>query len=480
VVADPAPLIKMRADIPTLALISGCIAILQALAFSGAWALNRSTPGLGRWTVGSLLGGTALLLILCRQGVDSPLLTHWLPTLLVWAGAALLYVGAAEFRGRRALLKWPLLCCVPALAGYLWFGWVAPQTWLRPLFYSTPTVLFLGLTAREWLGEQRAGLRVASCCGGVAAVIYALTYVARAGLIAIHQVDPEPLQGGGAQVMVIVSTLLWLFGWTYTALLLLNQWHHSEKLRFHEAQLTAQKNLVDAERQLALRERELLNERTLRQRDLLLRDLHDGIGGMTANLVLLVSMGRREEEAAERHELMRHIEHLVVACNREVRSLMDVLEQGSVDWGQFLQELREHAEHLTAAHGFQLDWQVSGQLPTSPLRDATARLSLLRCLKEAVSNLARHAHAREATIRVRFFKQGFGITVRDDGIGLQQGKIAASGGRGMPNMRRRCEELGGRMTIRRNSGTMLRFIIPLPVSLHPIAKKPPIRDLAIA
>ncbi|MEY3894562.1 MAG: hypothetical protein RLZZ214_81, partial [Verrucomicrobiota bacterium] len=211
-----------------------------------------------------------------------------------------------------------------------------------------------------------------------------------------------------------------------------------------------------------------------------LRDLHDGIGGMTANLVLLVSMGRREEEAGERHELMRHIEHLVVDCNREVRSLMDVLEKGPMDWRQFLQELREHAEHLTAGHGFQLDWQVGGKLPAQPLSDAAARLSLLRCLKEAISNLARHAHARHATIRVRFFKQGFGVTVRDDGIGLQNGKVATSGGRGLANMRRRCEELGGRVRIRRSSGTTLRFIIPLPVSLHGIAKKTPIRDLANA
>ena len=470
----------MRADIPTLALISGCIAILQALAFCVAWSLNRSTPGLGRWTLASLLCGSSLLLVLCRQGVDSPLLTHWLPTLLAWAGTALLYAGAAEFRGRRARLKWPLLCCVPALAGYLWFGWASPHTWLRPAFYSTPTVLFLGLTAREWLGEQRAGLRVISCCSGVAAVIYALSYVSRAWLIAVHQVDPEPLQGAGAPVLVIVATLLWLFCWTYTALLLINQWHHLEKTRFHEAQLIAQKELVDAEMQLALRERELVNERALRQQDLLLRDLHDGIGGMTANLVLLVSMGRREEEAAERHELMRHIEHLVVDCNREVRSLMDVLEQGPVDWCQVLQELRGHAEHLTAGHGFQLDWQVSGKLPTSPLGDAAARLSLLRCLKEAISNLARHAQARHARIRVRFFRKGFGVTVRDDGIGLQNGRIANSGGRGLPNMLRRCEELRGRVKIHGSAGTTLRFIIPLPVSHHAIAQKPPFGDLANA
>ena len=470
----------MRADIPTLALVSGCIAILQALAFGCAWALNRRTPGLGRWTLASLLCGISLLLVLCRQSFDLPLLTHWLPTLLAWAGTALLYMGAAEFRGRRALLKWPLLCCVPALAGYLWFGWASPLTWLRPAFYSTPTVLFLGLAAREWLGEQRAGLRLASCCGGGAAVIYAFSFVYRAWLIAIHRASPEPFQDGGDQLLMFVSTLLSLFCWTCIALLLLNQWHHLEKTRFHEAQLIAQKNLVDAERQLALRERELLNERTLRQRDLLLRDLHDGLGGMTANLVLLVSMGRSEEEAAERHELMRHIEHLVVGCNREVRSLMDVLEKGPVDWCQVLQELREHAEHLTAGHGFNLDWQVHGKLPESPLSDAAARLSLLRCLKEAVNNLARHAQARHARIRVRFFNHCFGVTVSDDGIGLQNGKTANSGGRGLPNMLRRCEELRGRVRTHGSAGTTLRFIIPLPVSHHAIAQKPPFRDLANA
>lgn len=470
----------MRIDIPTLALICGGIAILQAIAFCLAWALNRNAPGLGRWAQASLLGGSSLLLVLCRQVFDFPLLTQWLPTLLTWAGMALMYVGAAEFQGRRARLKWPLLCCASALVGYLYFGWAAPQTWLRPVFYSMPMVLFLGLTASEWFREEREGLRLAASCSGGAAVLYGLSYGFRAWLIATQEANPEPFGGDAIQVLVFVSTLLYLLGWTYTALLLLNQWQSLEKTQFHEAQLLAQQSLIHTERQLAIRERELLSERALRQRDLLLRDLHDGIGGMTANLVLLVSMGRREEAASERHELMRHLEHLVVDCNREVRCLMDVLEKGPVDWCQFLQELRQHAEHLTAGHGFKLDWQVCGKLPKPPLSDAAARLSLLRCLKEAISNLARHAQARQATIRVRFFQDCFGITVRDDGIGLQDGQVADSGGRGLPNMRRRCEELRGRVAIHRNYGTTLRFIIPLPVSIHPIPKKSPFCDLAPA
>jgi signal transduction histidine kinase len=468
----------MKVDIPTLALISGCIAIFQALAFCFAWAVNRSTPGLGRWTLASLLCCSSLLLVLCRQSIDSSLLTKGLPTLLAWAGAALLYVGAAEFRGSRPTMKWPILCCVPAALGYFWFGWAAQQLWLRPLFYSAPMVLFLGLTAREWFRERRLGLRFAAYCSGSAAGLFALSFVFRAWLIATNQVDPEPFDGGAIQVLVFASTLLWLLCWTYAALLLLNQWHHLEKTRFHDAQLMAQKNLIHTERQLANRERDLLNERALRQRDLLLRDLHDGIGGMTANLVLLVSMGRCEEEASERHELIRHIEHIVVDCNREVRLLMDVLENGPISWCQFLQELRQHAEHLTAGHGTRLAWHVCGKLPEQPLSDVAARLSLLRCLKEAVNNLVRHAHARNATIRIRFFKHCFGVTVRDDGIGLQDGPTSDCGGRGLLNMRWRCEQLCGRVKIHRTSGTTLRFAIPLPVSIHHIAKKPPFYSLA--
>ena len=97
-----------------------------------------------------------------------------------------------------------------------------------------------------------------------------------------------------------------------------------------------------------------------------------------------------------------------------------------------------------------------------------------------MNNLARHAQARHARIRVRFFNHCFGVTVSDDGIGLQNGKTANSGGRGLPNMLRRCEELRGRVRIHGSAGTTLRFIIPLPVSHHAIAQKPPFRDLANA
>jgi signal transduction histidine kinase len=405
-----------------------------------------------------------------RQVHDNDLITKVVPMLLAWAGGALFYSGAAALQERRAALKWPLLACVPCLAGYLWFGWVAPEFWLRPLFYTPPVVIFLALGARELFREKRSGLLLASRFTACATLIYALAFMFRCWMLIASLANPEPLLGSAVQVMIFASTLLWILCWTFATVLLINQRQNLEKMVFHDEQLRASKKL-------AIIERELAAERAQRQRSLLLRDLHDGLGGVTANLVLLASLGRNEQTSPERNELMIHIEHLAVECNREVRLLMDTLQKGAVDWRQFLQELREYAKHLAAGHRFTLHWHVAGHVPAQPITDLAAQLSLMRCLKEAFNNVARHSCAREAHIRVRFLNNCLGVIIRDDGVGISLRSENESSGRGLHNMLRRCEELGGRVTFRRGIGTVLHFLVPLPVVLIGLAS-PPVSGLA--
>lgn len=469
--------LNMTFDVPTLALVTGCMSFMQLLAFAVVWSVNRRIPGLGYWTVCSLLTSGSLALILFRQIQDHSVLTKLLPTLLAWAGAAHFYLGAAAFQGRRATFKWLLITCIPCLAGYLWFGWGAREYWLRPLFYMTPLILFLGLGAHELFLERRPGLRIAARFTGCASILYAFAFVVRASMLSARQGDPEPFQNEALQILIFSITLLWLLSWTFAVVMMINQWQNLEKTVYHEAQLKAKEELSRTELELATAEKELAAERAQRQRSLLLRDLHDGLGGVTANLILLSSMGRGQETTAERQELMQHIEHLAVECNREVRLLMDVLQEGSTEWRQFLREFREYAKHLTAGHRITLHWRVTGKVPEQALTDLVANISFMRCLKEAVNNLARHAGALKAMIRIRFFNRCIGVTIRDDGIGLQKCSLAKSAGRGLPNMLRRCNELKGRLTHRGHPGTTLRFVIPLPLRLDAIA--PPLNELAI-
>ncbi len=469
---------RMTLDVPTLAVVAGTVSVMQSVAFVVVWSLNRQIPGIGRWTMCSMLSAAILLLVSSRLWLDLPLLTQLLPTLLNWTAAAFFYAGAAAFQGRRASLKWPLLACIPLLIGYVWFGLIDPDLRLRPLFYTPGVVIFLGLGARELFTERRPGLRFATAMSGYATALYCLSLVYRALTLSVFGAPAALLANVPSQTILFVSSLLWVLGWTFTAMLLVNQRQSFEKQQAHRAQMAAAEELTRTEIALAMTERELVAERAQRQQQSLLRDLHDGVGGVTANLVLLASLGRGEENSPERKELLRHIEQLAIEGNREVRLLMDVLQKGSVEWSPFLQELREHAKKLTAAQRIALDWQVVGKLPPEPLADVAAQLSLMRALKEAIHNLTRHSQARHARIRVSFRPRWVAVRIEDDGIGIHPAAPAQGGGRGMANMRRRSEELGGRLTVRSGPGCRLRFTIPLPIRFASIAKKPPICELA--
>lgn len=74
------------------------------------------------------------------------------------------------------------------------------------------------------------------------------------------------------------------------------------------------------------------------------------------------------------------------------------------------------------------------------------KLTLYYIIQEATMNAIRHADAEEIEIMVKVEKNGVLLTVRDDGVGFE-----ASGniGRGIYNMKRRAEEIGGQLTIRK-------------------------------
>ena len=131
----------MTLDIPTLALVTGCLSLRQVIPLAIVWSVNQDIPGLGRWALRSLFSGFSLALMFSRQALDNELLNKVLSTLLAWGG--LFCAAAAAFQGKRAALKWPLRGCVPCLAGYLWFGWGVREIRPRPAFYKVPVVWFM-------------------------------------------------------------------------------------------------------------------------------------------------------------------------------------------------------------------------------------------------------------------------------------------------------------------------------------------------
>jgi signal transduction histidine kinase len=73
--------------------------------------------------------------------------------------------------------------------------------------------------------------------------------------------------------------------------------------------------------------------------------------------------------------------------------------------------------------------------------DHRTEIGLYRITQELISNILRHAQAREINIHFNHHNGFFSLMVEDDGIGFDPAK--ASGGIGMNNIRSRVNQLNG-------------------------------------
>jgi signal transduction histidine kinase len=100
------------------------------------------------------------------------------------------------------------------------------------------------------------------------------------------------------------------------------------------------------------------------------------------------------------------------------------------------------------------------------------RRQLLLMFKEAVHNAARHSGCTLVATELQILDGELVLTIDDNGEGLNSEKkgSARSGGAGIPSMRSRAENLGGRMDLISNQGGGCTVVIRLPAHRRKYAK----------
>ena len=101
--------------------------------------------------------------------------------------------------------------------------------------------------------------------------------------------------------------------------------------------------------------------------------------------------------------------------------------------------------------------QISGPLDQAA---ATVGAELHSVLREALSNVARHARATATWVRVAVDDGSLALTVEDDGVGIAS---SAERGTGLVDICERARDLGGDSDVeaREGGGTRLRWTVPL-------------------
>lgn len=196
-----------------------------------------------------------------------------------------------------------------------------------------------------------------------------------------------------------------------------------------------------------------------KERERILKDLHDGIGGITTNISLLADMARHADSPEEVGKMLATISELSREGLSEIRSFMNSIDNSRLDWHALIADIRHYGSTFVEPHGilFQVTSTV-GDVREQPV--SILYLNLFRICKEAFANIVKHSGARTVAVVLEVRPDKLFLTVRDDGIGLkEQGKV----GRGLRNMKIRAEEMGGKVTVTSGKGTRVDLKLPLPL-----------------
>jgi signal transduction histidine kinase len=195
----------------------------------------------------------------------------------------------------------------------------------------------------------------------------------------------------------------------------------------------------------------------LGERERIARDLHDTvIQRLFATGMGLQSLVGRMDGSDLSERLQQAVDELDETI-REIRITIFDLEARDAEKAGLRARVLALAGETAATLGFEPRVHMDG--PLDAASDATTQEELLKTLREALSNVARHANASTVEVLVRAGSGMITLRVADNGVGFSKD---AQHGHGLDNMQARADSLGGvcEFSARRGGGTVVTWRVP--------------------
>jgi signal transduction histidine kinase len=191
-------------------------------------------------------------------------------------------------------------------------------------------------------------------------------------------------------------------------------------------------------------------------------ELHDELGqSLTAMKTNLAAL---DTDGSVRHARLDDCLRLVDEAIGNVRQMSQLLRPTILDDFGLEAGLRWLAEGFAARTGTEVnvDSAYSGRLP-----DET-ETHLFRITQEALTNVARHAHATHVGIRLEAGGGDILLTIHDDGLGITQAPAGGRRGLGLIGIRARARSAGGDAEIlsRPGEGVVIKVRAPIHHETH--------------
>jgi signal transduction histidine kinase len=191
-------------------------------------------------------------------------------------------------------------------------------------------------------------------------------------------------------------------------------------------------------------------------------ELHDGILQSLATIILRLESCRSQllESQKELARDLEGVEDFTRTSMTEIRNFLAGKETQPLTPGTLIEKLRDELKFLQQSLGVEVILESEPEDPSLPHQ---IEREIYYVLREALTNVTKHSHASQAEIQIIQTPDLIQASLRDNGVGFEQGYQKNRSGLGLSSMEDRIKKIGGRLTIKSSPGlgTTVMFAIPL-------------------
>jgi signal transduction histidine kinase len=204
------------------------------------------------------------------------------------------------------------------------------------------------------------------------------------------------------------------------------------------------------------------------------RELHDELGQVLTSLKLefmwLVDQLRNSEPkpGVQLVNKLQSLTGLIEVSIQSVRQISSELRPAVLDHLGLREAIHWEATKFEARTGIRCRvlWDAKAE-PT----DRTRQLAMFRIVQEALTNVARHAHAGAVRISARARGRTLTLMIRDNGRGITRAERASVESIGLLGMSERAHLLGGRVTVTGSPGRGTTVTVTVPIGTKRTTRK---------
>jgi two-component system sensor histidine kinase UhpB len=215
------------------------------------------------------------------------------------------------------------------------------------------------------------------------------------------------------------------------------------------------------------------------ERQRVARELHDETAQALTSLLVRLRLFERSESPEAARKEVQELRKLTAGALEEVRRIALELRPTILDDLGIEAALAWKVDELNAGHPILTRLSVHGVAGRLP---GELELVLYRVAQEALTNVARHSHARHVEVTLTQEEESICIEVSDDGVGFDPDVVTAKAGSphspegtmclGLLGMRERMALVGGKLLVISRPGEGTRLIARAPLGANSRSQLP--------